>query len=65
MGKYSLVGVDGNAFAILGYTKKALRESGHGDLVDKMISEAMGGDYFRLMMVCCGYINIANGEEDW
>ncbi len=65
--RYSLVGVNGNAFAIMGYTKRALMESGHKDLIEKMMGEAMSGDYMNLIRVCDGYIDIANGEEedDW
>lgn len=58
---YSLVGVDGNAFAIMGYTGRALKETGHRDLVDKMFNEATSGDYNKLIVVCMGYIDIANG----
>lgn len=62
MGKYSLVGVDGNAFAIMGYTAKALRRTGHADLVENMRSRAMSGDYDNLVQVCMRYLDIANGE---
>ena len=64
MKKYSLVGVDGNAFAIMGYTGRALKCTGHRDLVDKMYDEAMSGDYNHLICVCMRYIDIANGEDD-
>ena len=59
---YSLVGVDGNAFAVMGYTARALKQSGHRDLVDKMHAEATAGDYDNLIMVCLKYIDIANEE---
>ena len=62
--KYSLVGVDGNAFGIMGYTATALKRSGHRDLVDKMHKEAMAGDYWNLIAVCDHYIDIANGDAD-
>lgn len=61
---YDLVGVDGNAFAVMGYTGQALRETGHGDLVSKMREEAMSGDYNNLLRVCMKYIDIANEEEE-
>ena len=61
--EYSLIGVDGNAFSIMGYTARALKETGHRDLVDKMYKEAMAGDYDNLIMVCDRYIDVANGEE--
>ena len=60
---YSLIGVDGNAFAILGYTARALKQTGHRDLVDKMYDEAKSGDYYNLIAVCDRYIDIANGGE--
>ena len=62
MGKYSLVGVDGNAFAIMGYTARALKKTGHADLVENMLSRAKSGDYENLIFVCQKYIDIANGE---
>lgn len=62
--KYSLVGVDGNAFAIMGYTARALKQTGHGDLVDEMYRQAMAGDYWNMVIVCNKYIDIANKEDD-
>ncbi len=58
--KYDLVGVDGNAFCVMGYTARALRETGHKDLVSQMQTEAMSGDYNNLLCVCMKYIDIAN-----
>ena len=63
---YTLVGVDGNAYSVMGYTARALKDTGHRDLVDKMYKEAMSGDYYNLIAVCDRYIDIANEwlEED-
>lgn len=58
--KYDLVGVDGNAFAIMGYTARALKNEGLRDLVDEMYDEAQSGDYDNLIRVCMGYIDSAN-----
>ena len=58
--RYSLVGVDGNAFSVMGYTKRALKESGHGELANEMFARATSGDYNNLLAVCCEYIEIAN-----
>lgn len=60
MDKYDLVGVDGNAFAIMGYTAKALKHEGLGHLVDQMYKEATAGNYDGLIMVCMKYIDMAN-----
>lgn len=60
MAQYDLVGVDGNAFSVMGYTARALKQTGHSDLVDQMHKEAMSGDYDNLLYVCMKYIDIAN-----
>lgn len=62
MAKYNLVGVNGNAFAIMGYTANALKAEGLKDKVEAMHKEAMSGDYYNLIAVCDGYINMANEE---
>lgn len=59
---YTLVGVDGNAFAIMGYTARALKQTGHADLVEDMRKRATNGDYDNLIYVCQKYLDIANGE---
>ena len=64
---YSLIGVDGNAFSVMGYTANALKRTGLKDLVDKMYKEATSSDYNNLLCVCGEYIDKANerlGEED-
>lgn len=70
MAKYDLVGQDGNAFALMGYTANALKREGLGDQVAEMRKRAMSGDYNNLIRVCDEYIQIANlkaevgGEDD-
>ena len=60
MAKYSLVGVDGNAYAVMGYTARALRNEGLGNKVKEMQDKAMSGDYSNLLVVCCEYVEMAN-----
>lgn len=62
--KYSLVGVNGNAFSVMGYTARALKREGLRDLVGKMHEEAMAGDYDNLLAVCMKYIDIANEKSE-
>ena len=65
--KYTLVGVDGNAYAVMGYTSNALNREGLRDKVDAMYKEATSGDYNNLLRVCMKYLDMANekaGEED-
>ena len=58
--KYSLVGINGNAYNIMGYTSNALKNVGLSNLVDEMIKKATSGDYNNLLRVCDEYIDIAN-----
>lgn len=62
--KYTLVGINGNAFSVMGHTAQALRNEGRGDLVERMYEEATAGDYNNLLMVCSKYIDIANEEAE-
>ncbi len=61
MGAFSLVGVDGNAFSVMGYTARALKRAGLRDKVDEMRKEAMSGDYNNLLCMCMKYVDMANG----
>lgn len=62
--KYSLEGVNGNAYVIMGYTATALRETGHQDKIQCMYDRAMAGDYDNLLWVCQKYLDIANDTEE-
>ena len=64
MGKYCLVGQDGNAFALMGYTANALRREGLRELVSEMQKEATSGDYYHLIAVCDKYVDMANAKAD-
>ena len=60
MAKFTLVGVDGNAFAVMGYTANALRRAGLKDEVKTMQDKAMSSDYDNLLRVCVEYVDKAN-----
>lgn len=67
--KFGLVGVNGNAYSIMGYTARALKIAGLGDLVPEMQEKAMSGDYNNLIATCDGYVEKANdalgfGDDD-
>lgn len=54
-----LTGRDGNAFAILGTMKRALRESGvPKEEIDAFLNEAMAGDYDQLLATCMEWVNV-------
>ena len=58
---YSLVGVDGNAYALMGYTMQAMKENGFSkEEVDKMLGDAKSGDYYHLIAVCDMWIDQVN-----
>lgn len=59
--RYTLVGVDGNAFCVMAYVKDALDDTGHGELVKEYLDRAMSSDYNNLLAVSCKYIAIVNG----
>ena len=61
MSKYTLVGVDGNAFAIIGYTQKAMRKAGYTkEEINQLYNEATSGDYSNLICVCDEYLDRVN-----
>lgn len=61
MKPYSLVGVDGNAYAIMGYTSRAMLDAKFSrDDILQMRNEAMSGDYNNLICVCDSWIDKVN-----
>lgn len=60
----SLVGTDGNAFAVIGTTQALLRRAGAGaGYIAAMRTEAMGGDYDHVIATCMAYLDAEPGEE--
>jgi len=54
-----LIGQDGNAFAIMGSVKQALKSAGAGkEYIDQYISEATSGDYDHLLAISMEYVNV-------
>ena len=60
MKAFTLVGVDGNAFSVMGYTAHALKTAGLKGKVEQMHREATESDYNNLLCVCMKYIDMAN-----
>lgn len=61
--KYSLVGVDGNAYSVMGYVSNALKEEGLGNIVQQYVKEATSSDYNNLLCVSMDYLNKANASK--
>jgi len=54
-----LIDTDGNAFAIMGRVKDALRQAGADkEYVDKYLKEAMAGNYDNLLCVTMDYVDV-------
>ena len=62
--KYTLVGIDGNAFAIMGYVRDAMRKEGCSLEEQKAYTEdAMSGDYSHLLCVSMNMIEKLNEKR--
>lgn len=49
--KYTLIGVDGNAFAIMGYVSKAMKKEGYSrEEIEAYYKRAQSSDYDNLLM---------------
>ncbi|MGE4300408.1 MAG: hypothetical protein AB7F40_02270 [Victivallaceae bacterium] len=54
-----LVGTDGNAFALLGKVRQALRRAGYDiGFIEQFTKEAMGGNYDELLACIMRYVNV-------
>lgn len=58
--KVKLVGNDGNAFAILGSVKNAMRKAKvPSEDVSAFMKEAMSGDYNHLLATCTEWVDVS------
>lgn len=65
MKKYCLVGVDGNAIAVMGYVSLAMQQTGFTiDEINSYRKEAMSGDYNNLLCVSKEYIDKCNQRAE-
>ena len=61
MKAYTLVGVDGNAYAIMGYVRIAMRRAGMSkEDIDVYTKDATSSDYYHLLVVSCEIIDKVN-----
>jgi hypothetical protein len=55
-----LVGHDGNAFAIMGKVKQALKRNGASDEeIAEYMKESMSGDYDNLLRTAMEWVNVS------
>ena len=57
--KPTLVGVDGNAYCVMGYVSKMLKAAGLGSLVKEYTDDATSSDYNHLLATSCDYLDKA------
>ena len=61
--KYTLVGIDGNAFSIMGYVSKCMRQEGMSRQdIENYRKDARTGDYNNLLAVSQDMIDFLNNE---
>ena len=54
-----LVGRDGNAYAVMGAVKVALRKAKVPEaVISAYLAEAMSGDYNHLLATSCNYVSV-------
>ena len=59
--KYELVGIDGNAFSIMGYVAQAMKEQHFTKTeIDEYREEATSGDYSLLLCTSIDIIEVCN-----
>lgn len=60
---YSLVGIDGNAYAVMAYVTSAMRAEDKSNAeIDKYLIDAKSGDYSKLISVSVDMINELNKQ---
>jgi len=63
--KYSLVGVNGNAFSVMGYVRKAMRKEGFDKKeIQKYTKKAMSGDYNKLLTTSMEILDKVNKKAE-
>ena len=61
MKAYTLVGVDGNAYAIMGYVRTAMKRAKMTkEDIDTYTKDATSSDYYHLLVVSCEMIDKVN-----
>ena len=62
--KYNLVGIDGNAFYVMGYVRKAMiRERFTKEEIDDYLKDAQSSDYSHLIAVSAEMIEKCNNKK--
>lgn len=58
---YSLVGINGNAHAIMGYVTRVMKANRYSkERMDEYVNQAMSGDYYSLIQLSLKELDILN-----
>lgn len=60
----NLQNVSGNAFAILGVCRRAMKRAGKRELWDNFHKEATSGDYNNLLCTVSDWFDVTFGEDE-
>lgn len=61
MKAYTLVGVDGNAFSVMGYVRSAMKRAHMSNMdIEAYTKDATSSDYNHLLVVSCEMIDRVN-----
>lgn len=62
---YSLVGIDGNAYSLMGYTQDAMAEQGFSkEEIDAFLRDAQSSDYNHLIATCYEKVRECNERAE-
>ena len=56
--RVELVGINGNAYVLMGRVSRALRKDDYEELAKEFLEEAMKGDYDHLLRTCMEYVEV-------
>ena len=58
---YDLVGIDGNAYSVMGYVQRAMKEQKFSkEEIDAYLNDAMSSDYDHLLCVSVAMVEKCN-----
>lgn len=59
--KYTLIGVDGNAYCVMGYVQHAMKSEGFSkEEIDAYLADAMSSNYAHLLSVSVDMVDKCN-----
>ena len=62
---YTLVGVNGNAFAIIGFVQSVMKKEGFTrESIEAYRKDATSGDYYHLLMVSKDKLDLINMSKE-